>query len=248
MVKLIYILYGLSFFFFGSLVVNNYVNKPHVFKNNTPDFVVSIDGEITDKTYDKFKATLEDVEKTHKNIALNAVKLNSKGGGIKVSLAIGRLIRSKRLNTYVDVNDECASACVYILMAGIQRYPFGKVGVHSFFTVVNNLSDSVEKDLIDRDAKAMSDYIKLMGINPMMNDIEKQIPSWEMKFLNDTEKKEYGLLGFDKLEEEHQLNKISKLRGLSKLQTLSYVAEKYDDCMSTVKNFKFTLFECLENQ
>ena len=47
------------------------------------------------------------------------------------ALAIGREVRQRFLTTFVGQNMECDSACVFILVAGVDRYAkAGKVGLH----------------------------------------------------------------------------------------------------------------------
>ena len=59
------------------------------------------------------------------------VKLNSQGGNIIEALAIGREIRRRFMVTGVPhANMECDSACVFVLMAGVDRIGGGKIGLH----------------------------------------------------------------------------------------------------------------------
>jgi hypothetical protein len=59
------------------------------------------------------------------------VKLDSQGGDIIEALAIGREIRRRFMVTGVpNANMECDSACVFALMAGVNRIGGGKIGLH----------------------------------------------------------------------------------------------------------------------
>jgi hypothetical protein len=61
---------------------------------------------------------------------LNAVQLDSNGGFAKSGMDIGWFIRHNNINTFVAPDSKCSSACVYILVGGIIRLAYGKVGVH----------------------------------------------------------------------------------------------------------------------
>lgn len=67
--------------------------------------------------------------------------LNSRGGDLLASLAMGTTVREARLSTLVQAYDrrsgrfrggQCASACVYVLLGGVERGvgEGAKVGVH----------------------------------------------------------------------------------------------------------------------
>ena len=60
------------------------------------------------------------------------VTLNSPGGDVIEALRIGRLIRQKFMYTRVTSEAECASACVFVLQAGVLRVAAvgASVGVH----------------------------------------------------------------------------------------------------------------------
>jgi hypothetical protein len=55
------------------------------------------------------------------------VLLNSGGGSLVPALAIGRLVRQHRLQTYVPDSSVCSSACSLIWLAGTERH----IGIHA---------------------------------------------------------------------------------------------------------------------
>lgn len=63
------------------------------------------------------------------------VVLNSSGGMLKPALEIGRQIRLRGYRTLVMEDDECASACALIWLAGTQRILSGdgKIGFHASY-------------------------------------------------------------------------------------------------------------------
>ncbi|MDG0980882.1 MAG: hypothetical protein P8O79_14230 [Halieaceae bacterium] len=54
--------------------------------------------------------------------------LDSNGGDIQASLAIGQIVRKSGLLTFIDEGDTCNSACFFVWFAGIYRS--GDPGIH----------------------------------------------------------------------------------------------------------------------
>lgn len=68
---------------------------------------------------------------------IKTVVLNSPGGSVGDALAMGRLIRDKRLATEVEAGKLCASSCPLMFFGGIERRAGDKaaIGVHQVFAV-----------------------------------------------------------------------------------------------------------------
>lgn len=64
------------------------------------------------------------------------IHLNSVGGNVKSSLAIGAAIYLRQFATSVPPNATCASACALIWLAGHNKYwsHFGRIGFHAAYT------------------------------------------------------------------------------------------------------------------
>jgi hypothetical protein len=94
--------------------------------------VIQISGKIRKGDAEGFVRIADDVASREKwaNAAQKQVRLNSRGGDILEALAIGREVRRRSMSTGVWQGDECDSACVFILIAGVDRYGGGKVGLH----------------------------------------------------------------------------------------------------------------------
>ncbi|RLP74653.1 hypothetical protein D9R14_18435 [Xanthobacter tagetidis] len=88
-------------------------------------------GAITPGTAERFAAEiarLGDYVKT--------VVLNSPGGSVSDALAMGRLIRERRLDTKVEASGLCVSSCPLVFVGGVNRIAEGgsAIGVHQVFT------------------------------------------------------------------------------------------------------------------
>jgi hypothetical protein len=55
---------------------------------------------------------------------------DSRGGSVSAAMAIGDAVRKTDLTVIVGPDDECSSACVLILAAGVQRRVVGRIGIH----------------------------------------------------------------------------------------------------------------------
>jgi hypothetical protein len=111
---------------------------------------IILNDEITEKTLIDFNEALKSIENNKQKIVLNAVQLNSDGGSGVVGREIGQIIRKKRLNTFVAEDAHCESACVFVLLGGVQRYAFGQVGVHRA-TYDKDIDDDsrIENDILE---------------------------------------------------------------------------------------------------
>jgi hypothetical protein len=79
---------------------------------STSELTIRIEGEITHKTLDEFKKALNELDASKQTLRMNSVVLDSIGGSGSVAKEIGKLIRSRGLNTYLPSDASCASACV----------------------------------------------------------------------------------------------------------------------------------------
>lgn len=212
------------------------------------DVTLTISGEITKNTLEEFRTALDEIKIQNKSIKLNAVRLDSIGGNNSVAIEIGKIIREKKLNTYVAEDSRCESACVLILIAGVQRYPFGKVGVHRTTYTRDIDDDTVVPNDIKRSEKLISNYIKSMGVSLLLDDAINNTESWRMRYLTDTEKKQWQIFGIDRLEEELYFNRTARERGIPRSEFIKIFKSNYDDCLKEVKNFKNNILDCSKSK
>jgi hypothetical protein len=207
-----------------------------------------IKGEITGATLAEFKEAIESIENNNQKIVINAVQLNSFGGSISAAMQIGKIIRKKRLNTYIAEDARCESACIAILLGGVQRYPFGKVGVHRITYDQDIDDDSRVAQDIEDSLKMTSDYIKSMGISLMLDDAINTTESWRMRYLSETEKRQWNVFGTDRLEEEIYFNKLSRELKISRNELIKFFKLNYDECLNQAKKLKYDVFNCTKTE
>jgi ATP-dependent protease ClpP protease subunit len=209
---------------------------------------LTIDKEITLSTLKEFREQLKLIENKNQKLHMNAVFLNSWGGNGEVAREIGEIIRAKRLNTYVAEDAICVSACSFILIGGVQRYAFGKVGVHrsTYFEDVD-YDTNVARD-IERTSKKISEYNKSMGVSMLFDDAINTTESWRIRYLTENEKKQWQVFGTDRLEEELLFNRIARERYISRVEFIRIFKSNYEECLIEAQKERQTIFECAKSR
>ena len=211
---------------------------------DTSEVTIRIEKEIVKKDIQDFKDALQSIENDKSILHMNAVQLNSGGGNLLAGQEIGKLLRARKLNTYVAENDTCASACVDILIAGVMRYPFGDIKIHrpSYSSELNE-HDIIEND-IEKWKQTSSDYVKLMGVSNMLIDAQQSTPNWQIRTLSENEKSQWHILGTDQLTEETLFTEIAKEKFISRREFIDIYRKNYENCLSNAKEFIMTTFDC----
>ena len=214
----------------------------------TTDLTIRIEGEITHNTLDEFKTALKDLDSSKQPLRLNSVVLDSIGGSGSVAKEIGKIIRSRGLNTYLPSGASCASACVDILISGAQRYAFGEVLVHRSTFSGESHDDSKVEGFVVYARKNEEEYIKSMGISMMLADAIDTTESWRLRKLTEAEKKRWQVFGTDRVTEEILFNQIARSRYISRHEFIGIFKTNYEDCLEDAKAFKQTVFECARSK
>jgi hypothetical protein len=129
-------------------------------------YTLRITGEISELVLAEFQQVLNSVQSSQKKIHLNMVHLNSQGGSDRVGMELGREVRKRGLNTLVSRDAICNSACVYIFIGGIERYSFGKFGIHrTTFESGAEPNRRLTPDIVDRNIQRLHDYIREQRIS-----------------------------------------------------------------------------------
>jgi len=205
---------------------------------------LKLHGKLTDKTLQEFREALDLIEKNSNDIILNAVQLDSVGGNNSVAIEIGKIIREKKLNTYVADDSRCESACVFILIGGVQRYAFGKIGVHRTTYSRDITDDSIVQNDINESTQLITNYIKSMGVSSLLDDAINNTESWRMRYLSDVEKRHWQVFGIDRFEEELFFNRTARERGISRAEFIKIFKSNYDGCLKEAYYLRSTVLDC----
>jgi hypothetical protein len=211
---------------------------------NTQEVTVRIEDEITHKDLIDFKSALKQLDDSKKTLHMNSVVLNSFGGNGAAAKEIGRLIRERKLNTYLAKDKSCSSACVHVLIGGVQRYAFGSVGVHRATYMGESDGDEYLQKNIEEATKSNEQHVKVMGVSMLLADAMDTTPSWTIRQLTELEKKQWQVFGFDRLSEELYFNQVSRERYISRREFIDIFKSNYEDCLNQAREFKETVFEC----
>ncbi|ABD88758.1 hypothetical protein [Rhodopseudomonas palustris] len=100
---------------------------------------------------------------------IKTVVLNSPGGSVGDALAMGRLIREKKLATEVEAGKYCASSCPLMFVGGVERRAGSKaaIGVHQVFAMSQAATGAPRDEMSDaqRISARCQRYLGDMGIN-----------------------------------------------------------------------------------
>ncbi|MBI5130130.1 MAG: hypothetical protein HZA66_11865 [Rhodopseudomonas palustris] len=100
-------------------------------------------GTITPGTADAFAKEIE-----RHGEYIKTVVLNSPGGSVGDALAMGRLIRDRKLATLVEAGKYCASSCPLVFFGGVERRAGDRaaIGVHQVFAAKTATAASSPRD------------------------------------------------------------------------------------------------------
>ena len=170
-----------------------------------PARVIEINGTIRSTLVDKLRSALEPVDQNRYPAGV-VILLNSPGGDGIAAMEAGRLARAAK--AHVFVRGKCASACVFILAAGVVRgAPEGVVGIHRARLTtfvkgigvvdINAASNPNAARVLEAGDRRTEDYLREMGMPDSLFQAMKGTPSDQTRLLTGPELVEFGLNGAD---------------------------------------------------
>jgi hypothetical protein len=98
---------------------------------------------------------------------VTTVVLNSPGGSVGDALAMGRLIRERKLATEVEAGKYCASSCPLMFAGGVERRAGAKaaIGVHQVFAMAQANAPRDQMSEAQRITARCQRYLAEMGID-----------------------------------------------------------------------------------
>jgi ATP-dependent protease ClpP protease subunit len=130
------------------------------------------------------------------------IHLDSPGGSVSAAMRIGELVRMGGMRTTVSRYDECSSACVLILAAGVIRVLFdGRIGIHrpsfSEESGASMLNPEYATAQYNETADKVRSYLRRMGMSDDLFTAMLRVPSGQMRYLSAKELQSFGLDGED---------------------------------------------------
>ena len=170
-----------------------------------PARVIEINGTIRAPLVDKLRSALEPVDPDRFPAGV-VILLNSPGGDGLAAMEAGRLVRAAK--AHVFVRGKCASACVFILAAGVVRgAPEGVVGIHRARLTtfvkgigvvdINTASNPNAVRVLEAGDRRTEDYLREMGMPDTLFQAMKGTPSDQTRLLAAPELVDFGLNGVD---------------------------------------------------
>ena len=165
-----------------------------------------------------------------------AVKLNSPGGDVMAAMALGRVLRREQRSVVMGPDDQCVSACVFVLAGAIERGVFSeKVGIHRPFLVRDTATTpEQQKGQYANIEKLVKSYLAEMNVDQRLYDDMLRISPQAVRYLTEEELKAYGLFGTDPFYEQANLANRAAQLGISipellrRRKAMSTVCGSYD--------------------
>ena len=189
---------------------------------------LGIEGDISANDTSNFVNALNDINQNNHRVQFDSVTLNSPGGEIGAATRIGKLIRGNHLSTWVFANDECLSACSLILQGGVCKMAEGDVGIHRTRSDNDVPLDEVAEDVMYEESYTKQ-YLEYMGTAPQHIWLYSSIPSWDMRYLRNFEKRDFGLYSATTREMRYRLQIASQKFGLFKSDLLQRIGNRERD-------------------
>ena len=178
-------------------------------------------------------------------LKLNAIQVNTRGGNKYSAMAMGKLIRERRLNTYVAKDSLCESACIFVISGGLVRMIYGTVTVHR-----SSHSDAIPIGSIERVTKQgddeISEYIKSMGLSVLVTDAILMTPYWARREITDVELRRWGVNATDRMYEEMWFRNTAIQNKKSLEDVRDIFDNKISSCVKPPQRFEMTMWYCLE--
>ena len=216
---------------------------------DTNEVTIKIHHQIIEEDIVEFNNALQTIEKEKKVLHMNAVQLNSHGGKGSVGRKIGTIIKEKKLYTYVGPRSICESACVYILMGGVVRYPFGEIGVHrTTYSDDAEIDDSMTESTVRFDIKTVKEYSVAMGLTVALTEAMLNTESWKMRYLKEKEKREWQVFGTDRAYEERLFTAIAIEQHMQRNHFIKMFSTNYEECLRDARKFERTAYDCAKTK
>lgn len=208
---------------------------------------IKITGTVLKEDLENFQQVLDEVEQKRLKLHMNAIQLDVGGGDPDIARSMGRLIRAKKLNTFVAPNDSCVSACVYLAIAGIDRMVYGSILVHRLMLVRDDLSNESIRQAIKEHRQDDAQYIAEMDVSALLAEAIHLTPNWGLRRLTKDEVKHWGIFGADPVHEAIMFQRAAQATGLTKTKFKGAYLDALDECRKAEYEFKSLSVDCAIN-
>ncbi|MET0289720.1 MAG: hypothetical protein ABW178_08840 [Pseudoxanthomonas sp.] len=167
-------------------------------------------------------------------ISKRVLDLNSTGGQVEDAMHVGDVIGGTHWTLWVREQSLCHSSCVLVLAAGDSRMISGKVGVHRMMRIGSSASSRSE---LTEELKAvqeqMHDYLQRNGTSVAVADLMMTIPNRQLRLLDATELREFGLEGINAVQDDLDRIRLTRECGEELVQRRDAFIRAFDRrCLS----------------
>jgi hypothetical protein len=207
---------------------------------------IRVIGDIVEGDIQRLKASLNELTKKNNSIGCQSTKgekvsisLSSKGGSISEALNLGRLIRGNELSSKIYKNEVCASACVLIFAAGVNKISFGLIQIHRpYFSHLDaSLNLKQVQDMRYKVIEEMKKYASEMDFSTALIDEMLAISPENMRTLTSEEITKYRLVGNDASSDEKNVAKRAAFYNITSFEFRRKDAEATEKCNKNINLF-----------
>lgn len=208
---------------------------------------ITVSGEIKGNDADALKRALQRLKRSGTSLHMNAVRIDSEGGSKVAALEMGRMIRRAGLNTFVGPEDACSSACIYVVMGGVNRMVYGEVKLHRASFRQSVPIDDV-RPFVETSARATRRFISEMGGSVLLSEAIFITPPWAVRTLTEEEKRRWAVHGMERGSEEVYFVREAKRRKMTRDQLEDLFVRHLNPCIAAAKRFEATVYDCVAKQ
>jgi hypothetical protein len=206
--------------------------------------LVKIVNKISHEEEIEFDNLLKNLKNDGFQLKNNAIMFDTKGGNTHAAQSIGKIIRERRLNTFLAKDAECGSACIYALIGGVVRNVYGEVTVHR-----SSYNDTVPLEKIKKftdlgDAEVYK-YIYEMGISSQLATAILATPHWTRRLITKSELDAWSINGMDRMYEEFSARNLASETKTSVDDVHRYLGSMINNCEDQVRDFSLSQWECI---
>ena len=209
-----------------------------------------IEGKIDFWDDREFNNALEDINQHNYRVQFDSVVLDSPGGNISSAINIGKAIRGNHLSTLVMASQSCTSSCALILHGGVCKMATGEVGIHRTSYGDNSIPLNEVKAAVHNNHQDIDRYLTEMGAPPQYIWYFKSTPNWDMNYLANYEKRDYGLFSATAEEMQYRLEIASQRLGRHQSDLLNSLTDRkyelYPEATWASSDYKYAVPSCSE--
>lgn len=226
-------------------------------KSINPSCNIIFIGNIDNSTAGKIAKQYEQIKRENKcRYSPITLFLNSNGGDVDAAITAGDFIRNNNIETTIDINDSCASACVLTFLGGVKRNALGRIGLHRPYSSALSSSEPESRWSYERINNKVSQYLVRMNIPVSILNAMNAVPPSEIKwihpeFVDDADHKqliELHIIGTDPVSDDQKDSADAKKLGISKQEYYSRLQRAKAICPDPVYDRNGNMYSSTERE